>query len=45
MEQIGASWPYENAVYIRHRKSWEALTIFVSSYLKDKKEERIIRRA
>lgn len=45
MEQIGFSWPYDNKTYIRNRKSWEALTVFASSYLKKKEEEREILRA
>jgi len=45
MEQIEISWPYENAKYYRHRISWEALTIFASSYLRHKEEERTTERA
>lgn len=43
MELSGASWPYENTEYIKNRKSWEALTIFATCYLKDKEKERLER--
>lgn len=40
MEKLGISWPFENEEYMRHRKSWDALSIFAKTYLTAKEIRR-----